>query len=76
MLVVSIWNPQDALAIASYAAKNNACIMLEDPQNLDSVAHGIRYLKRFTGQIGCVGDKERFNDLDTALLAKACLGNC
>ncbi len=76
LLVVSIWNPQDALAIASYAAKNNACIMLEDPQNLDSVAHGIRYLKRFTGKIGFVGDKSRFNDLDKALLAKACLGSC
>lgn len=76
LLVVSIWNPQDALAIASYAAKTNACIMLEDPQNLDSVAHGIRYLKRFTGKIGFVGDKSRFNDLDKELLAKACLGSC
>ena len=75
LLVVSIWNPQDALAVASYAAKNNACIALEDPQNLDSVAHGIRYLKRFTGKIGFVGDKSRFNDLDKELLAKACLGS-
>ena len=75
LLVVSIWNPQDALAVAPYAAKNNACIALEDPQNLDSVAHGIRYLKRFTGKIGFVGDKSRFNDLDKELLAKACLGS-
>ena len=75
LLVVSIWNPQDALAVAPYAAKNNACIALEDPQNLDSVAHGIRYLKRFTGKIGFVGDKSRFNDLDKELLAKACSGS-
>lgn len=75
LLVVSIWNPQDALAVAPYAAKNNACIALEDPQNLDSVAHGIRYLKRFTGKIGFVGDKSRFNDLDKELLVKACLGS-
>lgn len=74
-LVVSILNPQDALAVAPYAAKNNACIALEDPQNLDSVAHGIRYLKRFTGKIGFVGDKSRFNDLDKELLAKACSGS-
>lgn len=75
LLVVSIWNPQDALAVAPYAAKNNACIALEDPQNLDSVAHGIRYLKRFAGKIGFVGDKSRFNDLDKELLAKACFGS-
>lgn len=71
LLVVSIWNPQDAVAMAAYASKNNALIVLEDPQNLDSVAHGIEYLRTQKGKLGFVGDKSRFNDLDKTLLAKA-----
>lgn len=74
LLVTSIWYPQDAIAIAAYAAKNRALVVLEDPQNLDSVAHGINYLKNQKGKLGFVGDKSRFNDLDKGLLAKACMG--
>lgn len=71
LLVVSIWYPQDAVAVAAYASKNRGLIVLEDPQNLDSVAHGINYLKKQSGKLEFIGDKFRFNDLDKSLLAKA-----
>lgn len=71
LLVVSIWYPQDAVAVAAYASKNRGLIVLEDPQNLDSVAHGIDYLKKQSGKLAFIGDKSRFNDLDKSLLAKA-----
>ena len=71
LLVVSIWYPQDAVAVAAYASKNRGLIVLEDPQNLDSVAHGINYLKKQRGKLEFIGDKSRFNDLDKSLLAKA-----
>lgn len=71
LLVVSIWYPQDAVAVAAYASKNKGLIVLEDPQNLDSVAHGINYLKKQSGKLEFIGDKSRFNDLDKSLLAKA-----
>lgn len=71
LLVVSIWYPQDAVAVAAYASKNRGLIVLEDPQNLDSVAHGINYLKKQSGKLEFIGGKSRFNDLDKSLLAKA-----
>lgn len=71
LLVVSIWYPQDAVAVAAYASKNRGLIVLEDSQNLDSVAHGINYLKKQSGKLEFIGDKSRFNDLDKSLLAKA-----
>ena len=70
LLVVSIWHPEDALAIASFAVKNGALVLLEDPQNLDSVAHAIKYIGRNKKQLRFVGDKSRFNDLDKELLVK------
>lgn len=71
LLVVSIWYPQDAVAVAAYASKNRGLIVLEDPQNLDSVAYGINYLKKQSGKLEFIGNKSRFNDLDKSLLAKA-----
>lgn len=70
-LVVSIWHPEDALAVGSFAAKNGSLVLLEDPQNLDSVAHGITYVGGNKKQLRFVGDRSRFNDLDKELLVKA-----
>ncbi len=70
MLVASIWHPEDALAIAPFAAKGGSLVLLEDPQNLDSVAHAIKYLGGNKKQLLFVGDKSRFNDLDKELLVK------
>lgn len=74
LVVVSFWHPSDAYVAGVFAAKIEALILLEDPDNLDSVAHSIDYIER---QEGCVehlifvGDRMRFADLDKMLLAKA-----
>lgn len=70
-LVVSIWHPEDALVVGPFAAKNGSLVMLEDPQDLDSVAHGITYVGSNKKQLRFVGDRSRFNDLDKELLVKA-----
>lgn len=70
-LVVFIWHPEDALAVGPFAAKGGSLILLEDPQNLDSVAHGITYVSGNKKQLRFVGDRSRFNDLDKELLVKA-----
>ena len=70
-LVVSIWHPDDALVVGPFAAKNGSLVMLEDPQDLDSVAHGITYVGGNKKQLRFVGDRSRFNDLDKELLVKA-----
>ena len=70
-LVVSIWHPEDALAVGPFAAKGGSLVLLEDPQNLDSVAHGITYVGGNKKQLRFVGDRSRFNDLDKELLVKA-----
>lgn len=70
-LVVSIWHPEDALVVGPFAAKNGSLVMLEDPQDLDSVAHGITYVGGNKKQLRFVGDRSRFNDLDKGLLVKA-----
>lgn len=69
-LVVSIWHPEDALVVGPFAAKNGSLVMLEDPQDLDSVAHGITYVGGNKKQLRFVGDRSRFNDLDKELLVK------
>lgn len=69
-LVVSIWHPEDALAVGPFAAKNGSLVLLEDPQNLDSVAHGITYVGGNKKKLRFVGDRSRFNDLDKELLVK------
>lgn len=70
-LVVSIWHPEDALAVGPFAAKNGSLVLLEDPQNLDSVAHGITYVGGNKKKLRFVGDRLRFSDLDKELLVKA-----
>ena len=70
-LVVSIWHPEDALVVGPFAAKNGSLVMLEDPQDLDSVAHGITYVGGNKKQLRFVGNRSRFNDLDKELLVKA-----
>lgn len=70
-LVVSIWHPEDALVVGPFAAKNGSLVMLEDPQDLDSVAHGITYVGGNKKQLRFVGGRSRFNDLDKELLVKA-----
>lgn len=72
MLVVSIWHPEDVLAVGSYASKNNMLVLLEDPESLDSVACAITCVRERKGHSICfVGGRSRFSDLDKGLLAKS-----
>ena len=74
LIVTSVWNPYDALAAAAYAAKTHSAFLLEDPQNLDSVAHAISYIQKKGGAVKhltFLGDMMRFNELDKEILGKA-----
>lgn len=73
VLVAAAWNAPDAFGAAGYAALNRCPILLEDPQDLDSISHTIDYITGKNGQIKSVtfiGDRMRFNKMDKLLLAK------
>lgn len=74
LIVSSIWNPADAYVSCIYASKNKCLILLEDPQDLDSVAHAIRYIdanKNIISELIFIGDRIRFTQLDKKLLGKS-----
>lgn len=74
LIATSIWNPFDALAVGQYAASTDSLIILEDPQNLDSVATALDYIKSKNGavkRITFLGDHTRFTKTDKDLLGKA-----
>lgn len=64
----------DSLAVGQYAARTRSLVLLEDPQNLDSVAHAIEYVEKKHGdvkQITFIGSRTRFGSTDKTLLARA-----
>ena len=70
----SVWNPADAFAAGAWAAKTDSAFLLEDPQNLDSVAHAISYIKKKGGSVKhltFLGDSSQFGRLDKEMLGKA-----
>lgn len=72
--VVSALEPGNALAIGAYAAKSGSVVLLEDPQNLDSVIEAYDFLhdnKSDVEKLTFVGDSKTFNKVDRTLLAKA-----
>lgn len=74
LIVTSVHNPWDAFAAGAYAGKTNSAFLLEDPQDLDSVAHALAYIQGKNGQIKrltFLGDAMRYSPLDKRLLAKA-----
>lgn len=74
LIVTSVWNPFDAFAAGSYAAKTHSVFLLEDPQDLDSVAHALSYIGKKQGAVKhltFLGDDMRFSKLDKEMLAKA-----
>ena len=74
LLVASIWNPFDAFAAGSFAGKTSSAFLLDDPQDLDSVAHAIKFILGKNGavkRLTFLGDETRFTKLDKELLAKA-----
>ncbi len=74
LIASSVWNPFDAFAVGQYAAAHNSLIILEDPQNLDSVAAALDYIESKKGavkRITFLGDHTRFTATDKDLLGKA-----
>lgn len=74
LIVTSVWNPFDAFAAAAYAGKTNSAFLLEDTQDLDSVAHALTYISEQKGAVrhlAFLGDSLRFGKLDKQMLCKA-----
>lgn len=74
LLVVSSWNPVDAYTAGLFAGENSCVFLLDDPGDIDSVAHAIDYINEHADSIKeltFIGDTNRFNDLDKELLGKA-----
>ena len=74
LIVTSVWNPSDSFSAGAYAKKTKSAFLLEDPQNLDSVAHAIGYIKKKAGSVKrltFLGDSTQFGSLDKELLGKA-----
>lgn len=74
LIVSSVWNPFDAFAAAAYAGKTNSAFLLEDTQDLDSVAHALSYVADQHGAVRhltFLGDSLRFGPLDKQMLCKA-----
>ena len=74
LIVSSVWNPSDSFSAGALAIKTHSAFLLEDPQNLDSVAHAIEYIGKQHGVIKSltfIGDQTQFGELDKELLGKA-----
>ncbi len=78
LIVSSVWNPADAFAAGAWAAKTDSAFLLEDPQNLDSVAHAISYIKKKGGSVKhltFLGDSSQFGRLDKGDAWEGCAGS-
>lgn len=74
ILVSSVWFPENALSAGHYCASRNNVILMEDPQNLDSVITTFNYIssnKDKIGKLTFLGNASLYNDLDKQILAKA-----
>lgn len=74
LIVASVWDPFDALACGAWAAGSGSLVLLEDPQDLDSVSHAICYIQRCGSSVAgltFLGDLDHYGKLDKKLLAKA-----
>ncbi|MEG2533519.1 MAG: cell wall-binding repeat-containing protein, partial [Gordonibacter sp.] len=72
--VCSAINPFDAFAGSAYAGKTRSLFLLEDPGDLDSVAHAIDYLTEAESTIErltFLGSNVRFTPADKMILGKA-----
>ncbi len=68
------WQPAYSYTIGPYAARTGSLVVLDDPQDLDSVAHAIDLFESRRGQVDrivFVGSRTQFSPLDKTMLAKA-----
>ena len=74
LVVCSVNDPFDLFASGIYAGATHSPYLLEDPSNLDSVAHAIARIHENKGRIKrltFLGGSFWFNDLDKEILGKA-----
>ena len=69
--LVSAWNPADALTVGPLILQRNGIVMIEDAQNLDSIANVLDFISAHAQNIlelVFFGDKTQFSDTKKALL--------
>lgn len=69
--LISIWNPEDALSVGPLLCKRNGIVLVEDAQDLDSIANVLDFIVEHpTNLIELVffGDETQFSDVKKALL--------
>lgn len=74
MLVCSPQDAFDAIAGGIYAGKTHSAFLLEDPTDLDSVAHALDFIHKCRGKVKrltFLGGSFWFNALDKEILGKA-----
>lgn len=77
-IIVSAFSRSHAFTIAPYASKEHSVLLMEDPQNLDSVMNVLDFIDKNKEKIeGLVflGDPQVFNKADRILLGKALFSN-
>lgn len=69
--IVSIWNPADALSIGPLICQRNGIVLVEDAQDLDSIANVLTFLEENSEnvfELVFFGDSSQFSDMKKALL--------
>lgn len=69
--MVSIWNPEDALSIGPLLCKRNGIVLVEDAQDLDSIANVLDFIVAHSNNLAELvffGDETQFSDVKKALL--------
>lgn len=74
IFISSVWSPEDTLAIGQFASKEKNIILMEDPQELDSVVSTFDFLLDHKTEIDTltfIGNNDQYEELDKELLVKA-----
>lgn len=74
VLVSSVWFPENAFAAGFYCSRKGSIILMEDPQNLDSVVTTFDYLasnREMVGRLVFLGNSALYSDIDKSILAKS-----
>ena len=73
LLISSLWMPEDAYAIGPYAAHCSSLVLLEDPQDLDSVVHAAEFIadREEIQALTFIGGEDKYSFLDKQILGKA-----
>lgn len=73
-LITSAWFPENALTVGRYCSQKSGIVLMEDPQNLDSVLVAFNFISRHKSDIKkltFLGNSSLYNGLDKSILAKA-----